>query len=93
MRFVRRRWAGAWTMAGALGLSTGLVGANPSQGKQPPGQATTAASSSAITVAVAVVSVADDARYLPRQLEKRWPGQPQGCVGAPGAAPPRPQSR
>ena len=78
MRFVRRRWAGAWTMAGALGLSTGLVGANPSQGKQPPGQATTAASSSAITVAVAVVSVADDARHLPRQLEKRWPGQPQG---------------
>ncbi len=62
--------------AGAWAVSPGLAWANPSQGKPLPGQATKAVTTSAITVAV--VSVADDARHLPRQLEKRWPGQPQG---------------
>lgn len=78
MRFVMLRWVGAWAMAGAgaWAVSPGLAWANPSQGKPLPGQATKAVTTSAITVAV--VSVADDARHLPRQLEKRWPGQPQG---------------
>ncbi len=62
--------------AGAWAVSPGLAWANPPQGKPLPGQATKAVTTSAITVAV--VSVADDARHLPRQLEKRWPGQPQG---------------
>ena len=78
MRFVMLRWVGAWAMAGAgaWAVSPGLAWANPSQGKPLPGQATKAVTTSAITVAV--VSVADDARHQPRQLEKRWPGQPQG---------------
>ena len=34
--------------------------------------------SATATVTVAVVSLADDARYAPRRLERSYPGQPQG---------------
>jgi ABC transporter substrate binding protein (PQQ-dependent alcohol dehydrogenase system) len=40
--------------------------------------ATPAPAKAASTLQVAVVSVADDERYQPRRVEKRWPGQSTG---------------
>jgi ABC transporter substrate binding protein (PQQ-dependent alcohol dehydrogenase system) len=34
-----------------------------------------------VSVTVAVISLADDARYAPRQLERAYPGHPQGRPG------------
>ena len=55
---------GSFTLCQGLLLACALLVASPARAKE--------------SLTVAVVSVADDARHMPRRLEKNWPGQPQG---------------
>lgn len=70
----RTLWLAAWTLAAAA------QGATPAASTAPPAKSSPAMASakSANTLQVAVVSVADDARYQPRRAERRWPGHSTG---------------
>ncbi|WP_233254926.1 branched-chain amino acid ABC transporter substrate-binding protein [Limnohabitans sp. T6-5] len=69
----RTLWLATWTVAAAVAAQAATP-ASPAVKSS----AANATAKSGNTLQVAVVSVADDARYQPRRAERRWPGHSTG---------------